>query len=64
MRMDKTVFQKLSVEEADDHQKDYDRMTIAEQAEAFKTIMAAAYCFKGEDWPKMDKTVFTVRRPR
>ena len=62
MRMDKTAFERLSVEDADKHQKYYDQMTLAEQAEAFKTIMAAAYCFTGEDWPKMDKTVFSARK--
>ncbi len=60
--MDKSVFTKNSFEEAADHKKIYDLLSATEQTAAFNTLMAAAFGFVGQAWPKMDKTIFSTRK--
>lgn len=64
MRLDKTVFTRQSFAQAADHQCDYAKMSELERLSSFRHLMSAAYGLVGKDCPKMDKTVFQVRKRR
>ena len=62
LRLDKTAFQKQSVEEANDHQKYYRKLSSKEQSKVFNYLMSSAFGFVGKPWPRMDKTAFSSRK--
>jgi hypothetical protein len=62
MKMDKSAFKVQTFKEAADHQKHYQNLSEEEKKDLFFKLMQAAYGFVGEDWPKMDKNHFEVRR--
>lgn len=62
MRLDKTVFKKQCFQDAANHQSAYRQMDSVERAESFNYLMSVAYGFAGQNWPRMDKTIFQKRR--
>ena len=62
MRLDKTAFAKQSHAEAADHQRHYAKMSDQERAQSFRYLMSVNFGFVGCDWPRMDKTLFQVRK--
>lgn len=62
MRLDKTVFQEQSFTEASDHQRIYKKMSDKEKARSFHHLVSVAYGFVNQDWPRMDKTHFEIRK--
>lgn len=61
-RLDKTAFQAMTVEEADDYQRDYKNYSVAERLKIALYLTSIAYNFDFNNPPKMDKTVFTKEK--
>ncbi len=57
-RLDKTAFQAMSVEEADDYMRDYRLYHWKERLKVSFFLTGLAYGFDVNDPPKMDKTIF------
>jgi hypothetical protein len=58
LKLDKTIFTKQSHQDANDHQKHYNKMSEAERVEAWWLMMRMAYGYVDKPWPRMDKTIF------
>ena len=61
-RLDRTAFQMLTFDEADKEMKQSDGWTKDSRFRYFNYLVSVAYRFVGEDWPKMDKTFFEMRK--
>ncbi len=61
VKLDRTQFKQQSFAGAADHQAAYKQMSEAERAKSFRYLMQVNYGFLGQDWPRMDKTVFSKR---
>jgi len=65
VKLDRTRFKKQScAEAAAEHQAIYRAISVRERAKAFNYLMQVNYGFLGQDWPRMDKTVFSKRLRR
>lgn len=63
MKLDRNSFKKQSfTEAAAEHQATYKAMSTQERAESFQYLMQVNYGFLGQDWPRMDKAVFSKCR--
>ncbi len=58
-RLDKTAFQAMTVEEADDYQRDYKNHSVKQRLEIALYLTSIAYNFDINNPPRMDKTVFS-----
>ena len=61
-RMDKTAFKLQTVEEADDAMRDYTNHSIQERLRIYWYLTSIAYKFDLENPPRMDKTVFQMKK--
>jgi len=61
-RLDKTVFQAMSVEEADDFMRDYRNYSWKERLKVSLYLTSLAYGFDVNHPPKMDKTIFSISK--
>ncbi len=61
-RLDKTVFQAMSVEEADDYMRDYRNYSWKERLKVSFFLTSLAYGFDVNNPPKMDKTIFSTSK--
>ena len=61
-RLDKTVFQAMSVEEADDYMRDYKNYHWKERLKVSFFLTSLAYGFDVNYPPKMDKTIFSISK--
>lgn len=59
-RLDKTAFQAMSVEEADDYMRDYRQYHWKERLQVSFFLTSLAYGFDVNDPPKMNKSIFTL----
>ena len=57
-RLDKTVFQAMTVQEADDYQRNYKNHSVKERLEIALYLTSIAYQFDLHNPPRMDKTIF------
>ena len=58
-RLDKTAFQAMTFEEADDYQRDYRNYSAKQRLEIALYLTSMAYNFDMNNPPRMDKTVFS-----
>jgi hypothetical protein len=58
-RLDKTVFQAMTVEEADSYMRDYRKYNWKERMQISFYLTSLAYNFDIKNPPRMDKTIFT-----
>ena len=61
-RMDKTAFKIQTFEEADDAMRDYSDFSPAERVRIYWHLTSIAYKFDPDNPPRMDKTVFQMRK--
>ena len=61
-RMDKTAFSIQTFEEADNTMRDYCNRTFRERLHIYWYLTSIAYKFDLNNPPKMDKTVFGMRK--
>ncbi len=61
-RLDKTAFQAMSVEEADDYMRDYRNYNWKERLKVSFYLTSLAYGFDINHPPKMDKTIFSISK--
>lgn len=61
-RLDKTVFQAMSVEEADDYMRDYRSYSWKERLKVSFYLTSLAYRFDINHPPVMDKTIFSISK--
>lgn len=61
-RMDKTAFKLQTVEEADDAMRDYTNHSIQERLRIYWYLTSIAYKFDLDNPPRMDKTVFQMKK--
>lgn len=60
--MDKTAFKLHTVEEADEAMRNYSNHTAKERLEIAFYLTSVAYQFDMENPPRMDKTVFCIKK--
>ena len=63
-RMDKTAFKIQTFEEADDAMRDYLSHSIQERLGIAYYLTSLAYRFDMEHPPRMDKTIFSIKKPQ
>lgn len=61
-RMDKTAFKIQTFEEADDAMRDYSNFSQEERVRIYWHLTSIAYKFDLDNPPRMDKTVFQMRK--
>ena len=61
-RLDKTAFKAMSFEEADKEMNHTENLSYQERVRKFNYLMSVAYGFLNNPWPRMDKTVFEIRK--
>jgi len=61
-RMDKTAFKMQIFEEADDAMRDYTNHSVQERLQIYWYLTSIAYKFDLDNPPRMDKTVFRIRK--
>ena len=61
-RLDKTTFQAMSVEEADDYMRDYRSYSWKERLKVSFYLTSLAYGFDINHPPAMDKTIFSISK--
>jgi hypothetical protein len=59
-KLDKTAFQAMTVEEADDYMRNYRNYNWKERLRVAYYLTSLAYGFDINNPPKLDKTVFTM----
>jgi hypothetical protein len=59
-KLDKTAFQAMTVEEADDYMRDYRNYHWKERLKISFFLTSLAYGFDVNNPPQMDKTIFNV----
>lgn len=60
--MDKTAFSIQTFEEADNAMRDYSNRTLGERLHIYWHLTSIAYKFDLNNPPRMDKTVFSMRK--
>ena len=60
--MDKTAFKVQTFEEADDAMRDYSKYSIHERLRIYWYLTSIAYKFDLDNPPRMDKTVFRIKK--
>ncbi|HRE38633.1 MAG TPA: hypothetical protein PK092_09315 [Chitinophagaceae bacterium] len=61
-RMDKTAFKVQTFEEADDAMQDYSSYSMQERLRIYWYLTSIAYKFDLDNPPRMDKTVFRIKK--
>ena len=61
-RMDKTAFKVKTFEEADDVMRDYSSYSMQERLRIYWYLTSIAYKFDLDNPPRMDKTVFRIKK--
>lgn len=61
-RMDKTAFKVQTFEEADDAMQDYSSYSMQERLRIYWYLTSIAYKFDLDNPPRMDKTVFQIKK--
>lgn len=61
-RLDKSAFQALTVEEADDYMRNYRNYNWKERLRISLYLTSLAYRFELNNPPKMDKTLFSATK--
>ena len=61
-RLDKTAFQAMTAQEADDYQRDYKHYTVQQRLEIALYLTGMAYNFDIKNPPRMDKTIFQTAK--
>ena len=61
-RMDKTAFKVQTFEEADDVMRDYSSYSMQERLRIYWYLTSIAYKFDLDNPPRMDKTVFRIKK--
>lgn len=61
-RMDKTAFIVQTFEEADDAMRDYSGHSMQERVRIYWYLTSIAYKFDLDNPPRMDKTVFRIKK--
>lgn len=61
-RLDKTAFQAMTFEEADNYQRDYRNYSVIQRLEIALYLTSIAYNFDINNPPKMDKTIFSKEK--
>ena len=61
-RLDKTSFQAMTVQEADDYQRDYRIYSVEKRLEIALYLTSMAYQFDFHNPPRMDKTMFQTEK--
>ena len=61
-RLDKTAFQAMTVQEADDYQRDYRIYSVEKRLEIALYLTSMAYQFDFHNPPRMDKTMFQTEK--
>jgi hypothetical protein len=61
-RLDKTAFQAMSVEEADDYMRNYKSYNWKERLKVSFYLTSLAYRFNMDNPPSMDKTLFRIEK--
>lgn len=61
-RMDKTTFKVQTFEEADDAMQDYSSYSMQERLRIYWYLTSIAYKFDLDNPPRMDKTVFRIKK--
>ena len=61
-RLDKTAFQAMTAEEADNYQSDYKNYSVYERLKISLYLTSIAYDFDFNHPPKIDKTVFSKEK--
>lgn len=59
---DRTAFQAMSFEEADNYQRGYRNNSVKERLEAALYLTSIAYNFDMNNPPRMDKTIFDKKK--
>ena len=59
-RLNKTVFQSLTFQEADKQMREAFNSSPEERIEYFNYLMSVAYQFLGKPWPQMDRNHFEL----
>lgn len=60
--MDKTAFKVHTLEEADNAMRDFNNHTFRERLHIYWYLTSIAYKFDLNNPPKMDKTVFSMKK--
>ncbi len=63
-RMDKTAFKVKTFEEADDVMRDYSSYSMQERLRIYWYLTSIAYKFDLDNPPRMDKTVFRIKKSK
>lgn len=63
-RMDKTAFKVQIFEEADDVMRDYSSYSMQERLRIYWYLTSIAYKFDLDNPPRMDKTVFRIKKSK
>jgi hypothetical protein len=61
-RMDKTAFKVQTFEEADNAMRDYSGYSVQERLRIYWYLTSIAYKFDLDNPPRMDKTVFRIKK--
>lgn len=61
-RLDKTAFKINSFKEADEAMQDYSNYTIKERLQIAYYLTSVAYRFDMDHPPRMDKTIFSIKK--
>lgn len=61
-KLDKTVFQAMTVKEADDYMRDYRKYNWKERVQISFYLTSLAYGFDINNPPRMDKTIFYIAK--
>ena len=61
-RMDKTAFKVQTFEEVDDAMRDYSSYSMQERLRIYWYLTSIAYKFDLDNPPRMDKTVFRIKK--
>jgi hypothetical protein len=61
-RMDKTAFKMQTFEEADNAMRDYSNHSVKKRLRIYWHLTSIAYKFDLDNPPRMDKTVFSMRK--
>jgi hypothetical protein len=59
-KMDKTVFETLTFEEADRRMNDHRHLTWQERILLLRYLNSIAYGYVNSEEPRMDKTIFSI----
>ena len=61
-RLDRTAFKAMTVEEADNYQRDYTNYSYQQRLEIALYLTSTAYNFDMDNPPKMNKQLFSIEK--